>query len=176
MIAKKMRHLFGAFQMSLGMSLKFFTDGFNCFMFANTGEDILHATTVGMVIKRIIQSDERNFIPLRQCSECLKSCFVTSAIKRRRPEPEMVGCLRDDTVQGAFCFIADFFRRHQNEIKPLARIEKIIERKQALAFLGAAFAKREEARQAPIGRAIFRIDKKIRRAVSKDEAATNREF
>ena len=61
-------------------------------------------------------------------------------------------------------------------LRPSMQIQQIRQAEHAIAFFGAAFAEREQARQPAPGGAVARIGENVRRAVGKDEPRADRDF
>ena len=156
------RHLTGMFQMALGIGFQPFAGLLQSHMLADAGDDVLQFPLVGMVIKRIVDRDQRHPCAACDAPEIAQPAAVFAGIKHRSRQP----CVRPQCGQNRLQLL-QIGGRHDDQQQTFAilRIEQVRQRKKTLALGRARFAQAEKPAEAAIGGAILRIGDDVGRAV-----------
>src|SRR5262249_31863524 len=135
-------------------------------LLANAGEYVSEWPTVGMVIKHIIDCNQRYASGARMIFQPYEACPVSTAVKHGGGKANAMW--RNFTQAREQRGVS----RDRYKFEPEGGCRKIVEIKSAGAFFGSQIAESQQAREPSPTGAIARIGKDIGRAVGEHEPRT----
>src|SRR5262249_5202506 len=135
-------------------------------LLANAGEYVSEWPTVGMVIKHIIDCDQRYASGARMIFQPYEACPVSTAVKHGGGKANATW--RDFTQAREQRGVS----RHRDQFKPEGVCQKVVEMKSTGAFFGSQIAESQQAGEPSPSGAIAWIDEDIGRAVGEHEPRT----
>ncbi len=168
--AEEPRHLRRRLQMAFGMGFQAIACGGDSTALADAGDDVLQLPPLRGVVEHVIGGDERQSRALRQRRQAMEALRIVAAIEHLRREigaaREVVGELREKRGEARL-----ILRRQRQQQLPFALLHDIGISETALAFLRAALAERQKAREPAVSDAVGRKAEQARRIVKIEPTA-----
>ncbi len=118
-------------------------------MLADAGDDVLQRPALWRVIEHVVHSNQRNERGIGNILEFCQPATIIAAIKQAGRKPHgPARCFLETAKHPDHCFGVDPRRRHDDEIEPFHLLQQIRQTQDAIAFLRAILADRQQMSEA----------------------------